>query len=325
MASYNRGMKTLHEAGGVKTTVMDDAMQRAPAFVFESAREARAFGEWLSENFDDDQGRRRDHDAHRQAARHRAVLGQPDPLHALQLHDRRRRGAEPHRQGHRGRVRVDHVELRGHRAGSILESNFATDKKSSQVNMLRTRGKRVVAEATVPAELIPKHMHSTGEAALRRPPGLEPRRLHVGREQQRRALRQRHHRALHRDRSGRGQRGRVVRRVRLLRAAAERRLLLLGHDPVADRRHLRRRHRAGHPARVPRDARLLRRRQGTQARRDRRGHRPMRRAVAGVGDRGGGVGQGARPAGAQPPLGGGYPAALSCIAPAPWPAWFAQA
>ena len=30
----------------------------------------------------------------------------------------------------------------------FLESNFATDKKSSQVNMLRTRGKRVVAEAT---------------------------------------------------------------------------------------------------------------------------------------------------------------------------------
>ena len=29
--------------------------------------------------------------------------------------------------------------------------------------MLRTRGKRVVAEATVPAELIPEHMHSTGE------------------------------------------------------------------------------------------------------------------------------------------------------------------
>src|ERR1700710_962598 len=29
--------------------------------------------------------------------------------------------------------------------------------------MLRTRGKRAVAEATVPADLIPKHMHSTGE------------------------------------------------------------------------------------------------------------------------------------------------------------------
>src|SRR6185295_4216747 len=53
VASYNRGMKTLHEAGGVRTTVMDDAMQRAPAFVFESAREARAFGEWLEEAFDE--------------------------------------------------------------------------------------------------------------------------------------------------------------------------------------------------------------------------------------------------------------------------------
>jgi hydroxymethylglutaryl-CoA reductase (NADPH) len=40
----------------------------------------------------------------------------------------------------------------------FLESNFATDKKSSQVNMLRTRGKRVVAEATIPAALIQKHM-----------------------------------------------------------------------------------------------------------------------------------------------------------------------
>ena len=32
-----------------------------------------------------------------------------------------------------------------------LESNFATDKKASQVNIMRTRGKRVTAEAIVPA------------------------------------------------------------------------------------------------------------------------------------------------------------------------------
>ena len=39
----------------------------------------------------------------------------------------------------------------------FLESNFATDKKSSQVNMLRTRGKRVVAEATIPNALLERH------------------------------------------------------------------------------------------------------------------------------------------------------------------------
>jgi hydroxymethylglutaryl-CoA reductase len=53
VASYNRGMKLLHAAGGVKTTVLDDRMQRAPCFLFASAREARAFGEWLVESFDE--------------------------------------------------------------------------------------------------------------------------------------------------------------------------------------------------------------------------------------------------------------------------------
>src|SRR5215210_3958885 len=52
VASYNRGMRLLHEAGGVTTTIMDDRMQRAPAFLFPSAREARAFGEWLKDHFD---------------------------------------------------------------------------------------------------------------------------------------------------------------------------------------------------------------------------------------------------------------------------------
>jgi hydroxymethylglutaryl-CoA reductase (NADPH) len=51
VASYNRGMKLLHEADGVKATILDDAMQRAPAFVFASAREARDFGAWLTGNF----------------------------------------------------------------------------------------------------------------------------------------------------------------------------------------------------------------------------------------------------------------------------------
>ena len=83
VASYNRGMKMLREAGGVKTTILDDAMQRAPAFVFESAREARAFGEWLTEHFARDQAGGREHHPYRPAARHRAVLRQPDPVHAL--------------------------------------------------------------------------------------------------------------------------------------------------------------------------------------------------------------------------------------------------
>ena len=102
----------------------------------------------------------------------------------------------------------------------FLESNFATDKKTSQVNMLRTRGKRVVAEATIPDALLQqRHAAPSTRADVPRAPGLQPRRLHVRRQQQRRALGQRHHRDVHRHRPGRRQRRRVLGRVRLRRAA----------------------------------------------------------------------------------------------------------
>lgn len=49
VASYNRGRRLLYEAGGVTTTILDDRMQRAPAFIFPSAREGRAFCGWLDD------------------------------------------------------------------------------------------------------------------------------------------------------------------------------------------------------------------------------------------------------------------------------------
>src|SRR3954449_13030949 len=159
VASYNRGMRLLYEAGGVKTTIMDDRMQRAPAFLFESAREARDFGEWLEENYEDI----------KKAAETTTKSGKLIEI-------------EQYTAGRMVYTRFDYTT--GDAAGQnltgkataaacawiagqrpeidhfFLESNFATDKKSSQVNMLHTRGKRVVAEATIPNELFQRIMRS---------------------------------------------------------------------------------------------------------------------------------------------------------------------
>jgi hydroxymethylglutaryl-CoA reductase (NADPH) len=162
VASYNRGMKLLHEAGGVTVTVVDDRMQRAPAFVFASAREAHAFCGWLDEH----------HDEIRAAAEATTRSG-------------RLRDIERYSAGRMLYTRFNYTT--GDAAGQnltgkatqaacnwivenhpaieryFLESNFATDKKSSQVNMLHTRGKRVIAEATIPDELFQRVMHSSSE------------------------------------------------------------------------------------------------------------------------------------------------------------------
>ena len=46
----------------------------------------------------------------------------------------------------------------------FLESNFATDKKSSSINTIMTRGKRVTAEATVPRQLLIDMMRTSPES-----------------------------------------------------------------------------------------------------------------------------------------------------------------
>jgi hydroxymethylglutaryl-CoA reductase (NADPH) len=167
VASYNRGMKLVREAGGVKTTVMDDAMQRAPSFVFDSAREARDFGEWLEEHFDEikEAG---------ETSTKSGKLRDIEQYSASRILYTRFNWTTGDAAGQNLTGKATAVAcswITSNYPGDIkhffLESNFATDKKSSQVNMLRTRGKRVVAEVTLPNELVEKHMRTTTEVMFR--------------------------------------------------------------------------------------------------------------------------------------------------------------
>jgi hydroxymethylglutaryl-CoA reductase (NADPH) len=166
VASYNRGMKLLHRAGGVKATVMDDRMQRAPAFGFDSARDARAFGHWVTTNFG----------AIKQEAETTTRVGR---LHDIEQFSASRylflrfnfTTGDAAGQNLAGKATAQACAwIRGHYEGIqhfCLESNLATDKKSSQINILDTRGKRVTAEATISAELIREIMHTTPEHMFR--------------------------------------------------------------------------------------------------------------------------------------------------------------
>jgi hydroxymethylglutaryl-CoA reductase (NADPH) len=160
VASYNRGMRLLHEAGGVMTTVLDDRMQRAPAFMFADAREARRFADWLDERFDDIK-------VAAEATTRSGKLQDIDKYSASRILFCRFNyttgdAAGQNLTGKATQAACDWIKENydGALEHYFLESNFATDKKSSQVNILRTRGKRVVAEATIPRDLIAELMHA---------------------------------------------------------------------------------------------------------------------------------------------------------------------
>ena len=159
VASYNRGMKVLNESGGVTCTIVEDHMQRAPVFIFPSAREARGFRDWVQEHL----------------VEIRTAAESTSHVAKLQ-------GIETYLSNNFAFLRFDFAT--GDAAGQnmvgratyvacewicavnetivryYLESNFATDKKASYINNLHTRGKRVTAEATIPAEVLSRRLRA---------------------------------------------------------------------------------------------------------------------------------------------------------------------
>lgn len=153
VASYNRGMRLLTECGGVKTTVVEESMQRAPVFILADALEAREFGHWITRNYD----------AVRHAAEatthsgHLVNIGQYQvgPLRYLRFNYTTGDAAGQNMTGKATFAACEWIK-RNYPADVryILSGGIDTDKKHSHINLLLTRGKRVVAEAVLRKDLM---------------------------------------------------------------------------------------------------------------------------------------------------------------------------
>ena len=171
VASYNRGMKAINLAGGVRCTVVDDRMQRAPVFEFDDARGAREFCRWVQ-----------DHEAEIAAAAETTTsigkLVEIESYLASRLAFLRFDFTTGDAAGQNmvGQATFAACSWILERVPGVrrfwLEANFATDKKASQVNMMRTRGKRVTAEITLPRAVLarvlrvsPEQLHEHADVA----------------------------------------------------------------------------------------------------------------------------------------------------------------
>ena len=153
VASYNRGMKVLNQCGGVTCTVTDDAMQRAPVFVFDDARGARDFIEWVKQNLDPI---REQAEATSSVAKLKYIdFYQASKFAFLRFNFTTGDAAGQNMVGRATFAACSWIldEYAGIKR-FYLESNLATDKKASQVNVMKTRGKRVTAEAIVKRDVL---------------------------------------------------------------------------------------------------------------------------------------------------------------------------
>ncbi|HSU17229.1 hydroxymethylglutaryl-CoA reductase [Longimicrobium sp.] len=165
VASYNRGIALLNACGGVSVSVVGDAMQRAPVFVFDNARQGREFVEWVQAN----QPRiAQEAEATSSVAKLKYVdhyLSNKFVFLRFNYHTGDAAG-----QNMVGRATfaacswiLDQYPGVRH---FYLESNFATDKKASQINIMRTRGKRVTAEAVIKRDALIQRMRVEPESLV---------------------------------------------------------------------------------------------------------------------------------------------------------------
>jgi len=153
VASYNRGMRVLGECGGVKTTVVEDSMQRAPVFIFDDAQEAREFGDWVEQHEDEI---RVAAEATTRAGK-LTYIGQYQlgPLLYLRVNFTTGDAAGQNMTAKATQAACEW--MKGNYPGGAdyrLTGAIDTDKKHSHINTLLTRGKRVVAEAVIKNDVL---------------------------------------------------------------------------------------------------------------------------------------------------------------------------
>jgi hydroxymethylglutaryl-CoA reductase (NADPH) len=157
VASYSRGMRVLSESGGVTVTVVKRSMQRAPVFMFENARQARDFGEWVVAQFDGIRGA-----AESTTRSGKLVEIEQYPLaNMLYLRFNYTTGdaAGQNMTGKATNAACEWIrETHPAHPQFMLSGSIDTDKKHSAINTLRTRGRRVVAEAVIRAAVLERIM-----------------------------------------------------------------------------------------------------------------------------------------------------------------------
>jgi hydroxymethylglutaryl-CoA reductase (NADPH) len=139
-------------------------MQRAPVFIFPSAREARAFKTWVDQHLDDI---RRVAEATTRSGKLEGI----DAYLASKFAFLRFNFTTGDAAGQNMVGRATFAActwILEHTPAAVtrffLESNLATDKKASQMNLLNTRGKRVTAECTIPRGVLREVLRAEPES-----------------------------------------------------------------------------------------------------------------------------------------------------------------
>ncbi|TDJ36616.1 MAG: 3-hydroxy-3-methylglutaryl-CoA reductase [Gammaproteobacteria bacterium] len=163
VASYNRGARLLTAAGGCTARVVAKGVSRTPVFAFDNLIEATRFAAFIAGQHD------QLHDIVGGITSHGKLLSAKPTIEGNKVYldlcfstgDASGQNMVTFASDAICKLILEHAPVQPRYW--FLEANFSGDKKASAKSMADVRGKRVVAEVTIPRELVESQLHTTPE------------------------------------------------------------------------------------------------------------------------------------------------------------------
>ncbi len=164
VASVSRGMSVITAAGGSRVRVFDDAMTRAPVFRVKGIDHSAQVIDWITKNLE------KIDDAVSSTTKHGKLVEIETFPNGRNLHVRLSFMTGDAMGMNMATLASEAVcKLIEENTGAVAVSvsgNMCTDKKPAAINMIRGRGKYVIAEATIPKDIVESKLHSTTDAIV---------------------------------------------------------------------------------------------------------------------------------------------------------------
>jgi hydroxymethylglutaryl-CoA reductase (NADPH) len=166
VASYNRGARVISMSGGATAMCLHEKVSRAPGFRFNDMREASQFIIWCVNNFERMQ----------EVASTTTSYGKLENVNTTMTGNLVFLNLEYSTGDASGQNMVTiaseavcqfiiaHSPIKP--LHFFIESNMSGDKKATALSYLSVRGKKVVAEAHIPRNILQKYLHTTPETMM---------------------------------------------------------------------------------------------------------------------------------------------------------------
>ena len=161
VASYNRGSKLLTAAGGCTVRVVDEALSRTPVFAFDGLADAEIFASFVTEHSDKFSSVVTGVTSHGQLLSVRPVI--EDNHVYVDFRYKPEDASGQNMVTFASEAICETILELTPVAPSywFLEGNLSGDKKATTQTLRDVRGKRVVADARIPRELVCRQLHTT--------------------------------------------------------------------------------------------------------------------------------------------------------------------